>query len=100
MGDGCVVALRDLSQPESAQRSGHLVSAGSEWAELELTDGGEPIPGGVLVGLQTSENVYLGQVESGESLGTNQRLRVRVGHRLALQDISTIQKLWSQGSAD
>jgi hypothetical protein len=100
MDDGSVVALRDLSHLESAERSGHFVSAGPDWAELELTDGGEPIPGGALVGVQTSENVYLGQVESGENLGNNQRLRVRVNHRLALQDVSSIQTLWSQERAD
>jgi hypothetical protein len=100
MDDGRIVALRDLSQLESAERSGHLVSVGTDWAELELTDGGEPVPGGALVGIQTSENVYLGQVESRESLGNNQRLRVLVNHRLALQDVSSIQTLWSQERTD
>ena len=100
MNDGRAVALRDLSQLESAERSGHLLSVGSDWAELELTDGGGPIPGGALVGLQTSENVYLGQVESGEASGNNQRLRVHVNHRLALQDVSSIQALWSQEQTD
>jgi hypothetical protein len=100
MSDSDSVALRDLSQPESAERSGHLVSADPDWAELELTDGGEPIPGGALVRLQTSQKVYLGQVQSGKSLGHSQRLRVRVDHWLALQDISAIQRLWSQELTD
>ena len=98
---GRVVALRDLSQPdsnqpESPQRNGELLIAGPDWAELELTDGGAPIPEGTPVGVQTSETMYLGLVASGEIQGSSQRLRVRVYHWLALEDIASIQKLWSQ----
>ena len=96
MSDGPVVALRDLSQPESADRNGSLISASVDWAELELKDGGAPISGGTLVGIQTSQTIYVGHVESGETVGNGQRLRVRVDHWLALQDGSSIQKLWSQ----
>jgi hypothetical protein len=100
MNDGPLVALRDLSQPESTERNGNLVSAGPDWAELEVTDGGAPISGGTLVELQTSQTIYLGRVESGETLGKNQRLRVRVDHWLALEDVHSIQKLWSQEQSD
>jgi hypothetical protein len=100
MSEGLVVALRELSQPEGTERIGSLVSAGLDWAELEVTDGGAPISGGTLVELQTSQTIYLGRVESGETLGKNQRLRVRVDHWLALQDVSSIQKLWSQERPD
>ncbi len=96
MSDEPLVALRDLSQPESTGRTGNLVSASPAWAELEMTDGGAPISSGTLVELQTSQTIYLGRVDSGETLGKSQRLRVRVDHWLALQDISSIQKLWSQ----
>ncbi len=101
MSDDPVVALRDLSQPdsslpESPQRSGELVSSSPDWVELDLTDGGASIARGTPVGVQTSETIYLGHVESGEPLGNSQRLRVRVDHWLALQDISAVQKLWSQ----
>ena len=100
MSDGGTVALRDLSQPESAERNGQLVSFGRGSAELELTDGGAPIPVGTLVGLQTSQTIYLGHVESGEIRDHRLRLRVRVDHWLALHDISSIQKLWSQEQPD
>ena len=100
MNDDPLVALRDLSQPEGTERTGNLVSAGLDLAELEVTDGGAPISGGTLVGIQTSKTIYLGRVESGETLGKNQRLRVRVYHWLALQDVSSIQKLWSQEQSD
>ena len=100
MTDDAVVALRDLSQPETAGRIGNLISASVDWAELELTDGGAPVPGGTLVELQTSETIYLGRVEKGETVGKDQRLRVRVDHWLALQDVSSIQKLWSQEQPD
>jgi hypothetical protein len=100
MSDDGAVALRDLSQPESTDRNGQLVSSGPGSAELELTDGGAPIPAGTLVGLQTSQTIYLGHVESGEIRDDRLRLRVRVDHWLALQDISSIQKLWSQSQPD
>jgi hypothetical protein len=100
MVDDPLVALRDLSQPGGTERTGNLVSVSLDWAELEVTDGGAPISGGTLVELQASQTIYLGHVESGETLGKNQRLRVRVDHRLALQDVSSIQKLWSQEQPD
>ena len=100
MSDDPLVALRDLSQPEGTERTGNLVSASVDWAELEVTDGGAPIPGGTLVGIQTSKTIYVGRVESGEILHKNQRLRVRVDHWLARQDVSSIQKLWSQEQSD
>ena len=97
MSDGRVVALRDLSQPDLSQpegpeRNGELVSSGPGWAELEMTDGGAPIPAGTPVRSQTSQAIFLGQVQGSEI----HRLRVRVDHSLALQDIAAIQKLWSQ----
>jgi hypothetical protein len=95
-----LVTLRDLSHPESTERNANMVSAGPDWAELEVTDGGAPIPGDTLVELLTSQTISLGHVESGETLGKNQRLRVRVDHWLALQDVSSIQKLWSQEQPD
>lgn len=92
MSDGRV-SLRDLSQPESAERNGDLVSCGPNWAEVELSDPGAPIPAGTLVGFQTSQTIYVGHVDT-ESSG--QRLRVRIDHWLAVEDVSTIQRLWSQ----
>jgi len=100
MSDGSVVALRDLSQPESTDRNVSLISASVDWAELELNDGGAPISTGTLVGLQTSQTIYVGHVESGETLGNGQRLRVRVDHWLAVQDISAIQNVWSHEQPD
>src|SRR5690242_12535460 len=96
MSDSPGIAVRDLSQPEAAERHGSLISASVEWAELELTDGGVPIPAGTLIGLQTSETIYLGHVESRETHGPTQRLRIRVDHWLALRDVTSIQQLWTQ----
>ena len=96
MSDGSAVALRDLSQSDSAERSGNLLSASRDWAELELTDGGASIPNGTMVGLQTSQTIYLGLVASAETLGASQRLRIRVDHWVALPDIAAIQAIWTQ----
>ena len=101
MSDGRVVALRDLSQtdptqPENSERNGELVSSGPGWADLELTDGGAPILPGTLVGFQTSETIYLGHVESGGNSVKGHHLRVRIDHFLSLQDVSSIQKVWSE----
>jgi len=100
MVDDPLVVLRDLSQPEGTERTGNLVSASLDWAELEVADGGAPISRGTLVEFQTSQTIYLGHVESGETLEKNQRLRIRVDHWLALRDVSSIQKLWSQEQSD
>jgi hypothetical protein len=96
MSDGSVVVLRDLSQPENTERSGHLVSSGRGWAELELTDGGAPISPGTPVGLQTSHTIYLGHVQHKEIQAPCSRLRVRVDHSLAVQDVCSIQNRWNQ----
>jgi len=95
MGDGRV-ALRDLSQSETTERNGDLVSSGNGWAEIELRDGGPPVRAGAPVELQTSQNIYLGHVESGEI----DRLRVRVDHFLDVQDVLSIQKLWNSEKPD
>ena len=100
MTDDSLVTLRDLNQPEGAERTGHLISADSVWADLEVADGGEPVSSGSMLGIQTSETIYLGRVESGEIQGKGQRLRIRIHHWLALQDVSSIQKLWSQEQSD
>jgi len=95
MGDGRV-ALRDLSQPETIERNGDLVSSGNGWAEIELKDGGPPVLSGAPVEIQTSQTVYLGHVESAEIL----RLRVRVEHLLSVNDVLSIRKLWNPEQPD
>jgi hypothetical protein len=95
MGDGRV-ALRDLSQPETTERNGDLVSSGNGWAEIELRDGGPQVHSGTPVELQTGQSIYLGHVESGEV----HRLRVRVDHSLDVQDVLAIQKLWNPEQPD
>ena len=100
MSDVCDVTLRHLSEPESTERRGQLVSSGPDWAELELTDGGLALPQGSLLGFQTSQTISVGHVESGEIIGGTQRLRVRVDHWLASQDVSSIQKLWTHDQPD
>jgi hypothetical protein len=90
MGDG-VVALRDLSQSETTERNGSLVSSGKGWAEIELQDGGPPVQPGTPVELQTSQSIYLGHVESGEV----SRMRVRVDHSLTVDDVLAIRELWN-----
>ena len=99
MSDGSIVALRDLSKPDSPDRSAQLLSSGPVWVEFELTDAAAPLPAGTPVGFETSQSVYLGHVEDGENSG-HRHLRVRVDHLLALDDVSTIQKRWSQEQPD
>lgn len=103
MSDDAVVALRDLSEPESAERTGELLGADLERSELELTIGGAAISDGTLVAVQTSQTIcvghVLGKAESVEAPGP-QRLRVRIEHWVALKDISVIQKLWSPQQPD
>ena len=100
MTNAVAVAFRDLSQPESTERSGQVVSAGTGWIELELTDGGGPVRGGTLAELRTSQTIYLGHVENAVTGNTGQTVRVRIEHSLALQDVSSIQKLWSPEQRD
>jgi hypothetical protein len=95
MGDGRV-ALRDLSRPETTERNGHLVSSANGWAEIELRDGGPPVHSGTPVELQTSQTIYLGHVENVEI----PRVRVRVDHSLAVDDVLSIRKLWNPEQAD
>jgi hypothetical protein len=104
MSDGPFVAVRDLSErnptePDRPDRNGELVSSSPDWLDLRLTDGGPAFSVGVLIEVQGSQTVYVGHVESAESLGNGQRLRVRVDHWLALQDVSLIQKLWTENQS-
>lgn len=76
------------------------MSSSPVWVELDLTDGGAHIVGGTPVGIQTGDTIYVGHVENGETQGTSQRLRVRVDHWLAVQDVASVQKVWSQEQSD
>ena len=100
MTSGGAVAFRDLTRPESTERSGQLVSSDSGWLQVELSDGGAPVPGGTLVELRTTQIIHLGQVEDAVTQGRAQTLRVRIDHTLSLQDVSSIQKVWTQEQRD
>lgn len=90
----------DISQPQSLERNGEIVSSGSGWTEIELLNGSTTIPAGTLVGFETSETIYLGVVETAEIRDSRPRLRVRIDHSLTRQDVSSIQQLWSQQQPD
>src|ERR1044071_7169823 len=96
MGEGTIATFRDLSQPQTAERNGQLISNARGWAELELTDSGPPVEPGTLVGFETSKLVLMGRVDSAELVDSRLRLRVRVEHWLELQNASSVQKLWSE----
>lgn len=105
MTDATLAVVRDLSepsptQPDHAERHGELVSSSPIRLELKLADGGPPIAPGALLKVQTGQTAYLGHVEGAENLGQGQRLAVRVGHWLSLQEVSFIQNFWSQHQSD
>jgi hypothetical protein len=105
MSDDPVVVLRDLSQPvsshpKSLERNVELLSSSPGSVDLELAEGGAPISSGTLVGVQTSETIYMGHVESGQMHDNRYRFRVHVDHWLVLEDVAAIQKIWKQEQAD
>jgi hypothetical protein len=67
------------------------VSSDNGYIEIELRDGGPPVHPGTPVELQTSQTIYLGHVDGGEP----HRLRIQVDHSLAVQDVRSIEKLWT-----
>jgi hypothetical protein len=89
------ISLAVVQRPET-RSPGRLLEIEGAWARLTV-ESPKPIGAGDLVEFETEEMLYLGEVESTDSSGAEQQLRVHLEHTLDLDKAAWIQKLWNGG---
>jgi hypothetical protein len=88
-----VISLASMADP-SLTVHGNLVSLEGRYAEVALE--GEPLLSqGSLVQFQTSEKLYLGEIESGWTQSDNHHIRVLIEHSIDLDRAESIRRLWN-----
>ena len=78
---------------------GRLLSIEGRYAEAAL-DSENLLARGSLVEFQTSETLYLGEIESGWSDAGTNRIRVLIEHSLDLDKAAAIRRLWNADNAE
>jgi hypothetical protein len=93
------ISLTPLADPDVSIQ-GRLLSLEGRYAELAL-DGesvGEPVLGaGSLVEFQSSDSLYLGEIELARTDDGQRRLRVLIEHSVNLERAGAIRRLWNNG---
>lgn len=91
------ISLSPIADPELII-PGRLLSLEGRYAEATL-DGDILLNRGALVRFQTSETLYLGQIESaGSEAGTN-HIRVLIEHSVDLERAAAVRRLWNSDGA-
>jgi hypothetical protein len=93
---GTRISLLSIADPESAIQ-GRLLSLEGGYAEASL-DGETLLSRGSLVEFQTSQTLYLGEVESGWTEGGTSHIRVLIEHSVDLERAAAISRLWNTDS--
>jgi len=78
---------------------GRLLSIEGRYAEAAVDSDNLPARGS-LVEFQTSETLYLGEIESGWSDAGTNRIRVLIEHSLDLDKAAAIRRLWNADNAE
>jgi hypothetical protein len=95
---GTGISLTSLSDPQVTME-GRLLSIEGRYAEAAL-DSENLLARGSLVEFQTSETLYLGEIESGWSDAGTNRIRVLIEHSLDLDKAAAIRRLWNADNAE
>jgi hypothetical protein len=90
------ISLVSIADPQSAV-VGRLLSLEEGYAEASL-DGETLLSRGSLVEFQTSETLYLGEVESGWTESGTNHIRVLIEHSVDLEKAAAISRLWNTDS--
>jgi hypothetical protein len=94
---GTGISLASIADPQLTVR-GRLLSLEGRYAEAALD--GETVPSrGALVQFQTSQMLYLGEIESGWTEGGTNHVRVLIEHSVDLERSAAIRRLWNTDGA-
>jgi hypothetical protein len=94
---GTVISLASIADPQLTIE-GRLLSLEGRYAEATL-DGETLLSQGALVQFQTSETLYLGEIESGWTEAGANHIRVLIEHSVDLERAAQIRRLWNAESA-
>jgi hypothetical protein len=90
---GIAISLTSIADPQLTIQ-GRLLSLEGTYAEASL-DGETLLSQGSLVKFQTSETLYLGQVESGWTETGINHIRILIEHSVDLERAAAIRRLWN-----
>lgn len=94
---GTGISLAPIADPQLAVQ-GRLLSLEGRYAEAAFD--GEPVLNrGALVQFQTSQMLYLGEIESGWTEGGTNHVRVVIEHSVDLERSAAIRRLWNTDGA-
>jgi hypothetical protein len=88
------ISLASMADPHQSLQ-GKLLSLEGRYAEVVLDAELKP---GSLVQFQSSETLYLGEIESGWTEAGAHRLRVLIEHSVNLERAAAIRRLWNTDS--
>jgi hypothetical protein len=89
------ISLTPLADPNISIQ-GRLLSLEGRYAELAL-DGETALGAGSLVEFQSSDSLYLGEIELARTEDGQRRLRVLIEHSVNLERAGAIRRLWNKG---
>jgi hypothetical protein len=90
------ISLTSLTDPH-VSIPGKLLSLQGRFAELTM-EGEMPLNAGSLVEFQSPDSLYLGEIESAWTEGSQRRLRVLIEHSVNLERADAIRRLWNAGA--
>jgi hypothetical protein len=93
VSSGTEISLASISDPH-VTLPGVLVSFEGRYANVSLNQA-TPLHQGSLVQFQTSQTLYLGEIESGWTEEGFQRLRILIEHSVDLERAAAIRRLWN-----
>lgn len=93
---GTEISLTSMADPQLTIE-GRLLSVEGQYAEVSL-DGETLLSRGSLVQFQTSRTMFLGEIESGWTVGGSNHIRVLIEHSVDLERAAAIRRLWNTDS--
>jgi hypothetical protein len=87
------ISLSSIADPKSTIQ-GRLLSLDGRYAEASF-DTAAPLTRGTLVQFQTSDTLYLGEIETGWKEADANRVRVLIEHSVDLERAAVIRRLWN-----
>jgi hypothetical protein len=98
VGSGTEILFASIAGPQSASPAAALpatlVAFDGKYAEVSLR-GATELSQGSLVKIQTSEILYLGEIESGWTEDGNSHMRILIEHSVDLARAASIRQLWN-----
>ena len=93
---GTMISLSSMADPHLTFQ-GQVLSLEGRYAEVSL-DGESLLSRGTLVQFQTSDTLFLGEVESGWTENGANHIRIMIEHSIDLERAGAIRRLWNTES--